>query len=102
MVVTHDEREGGLRAILNLGHTIGHGIEALMQPGLLHGECVAIGMVKGAEVARALGVCDAAFVGRLVRCLKAYGLPVEMPDVREPPFHVGVTISSIRGGSSGT
>jgi pentafunctional AROM polypeptide len=79
-VVNQDEREGGLRAILNLGHTIGHGIEAIMQPKLLHGECCAIGHVKGAEVARAMGICSAATVGRLSRALKAYGLPVEMPD----------------------
>ena len=45
-VVSCDEREGGLRAILNFGHTVGHGIEAVLQPTLLHGECVAIGMVK--------------------------------------------------------
>ena len=61
-VVNQDEREGGLRAILNLGHTIGHGIEAIMQPKLLHGECCAIGHVKGAEVARAMGICSAATV----------------------------------------
>ena len=85
VVVTHDEREGGLRAILNIGHTIGHGIEAIMQPTLLHGECVAIGMVKGAEVARALGVCSPATVGRIVRCLKSYNLPTEMPDITKYP-----------------
>ena len=85
VVVTHDEREGGLRAILNLGHTIGHGIEAIMQPTLLHGECVAIGMVKGAEVARALGLCSSATVGRIVRCLKSYKLPTDMPNVFKYP-----------------
>ena len=52
-----------------------------MQPTLLHGECVSIGMVKGAEVARALGLCTPATVGRIVRCLKSYRLPVSMPDV---------------------
>ena len=54
-----------------------------MQPTLLHGECVAIGIVKGAEVARALGICTSATVGRIVRCLKSYKLPTEMPDVRK-------------------
>jgi pentafunctional AROM polypeptide len=78
-VVTVDEKETGLRATLNYGHTVGHGIEALLQPSLLHGECVAIGMVKEAEIARALGHCDSALVGRIKRCCKAYGLPVTVP-----------------------
>ena len=56
-----------------------------MQPKLLHGECCAIGHVKGAEVARAMGICSAATVGRLSRVLKAYGLPVEMPNHVQHP-----------------
>ena len=51
-VVEQDERERGLRAVLNWGHTIGHGVESLMEPRLLHGECVAIGCVKEAEVSQ--------------------------------------------------
>ncbi|ETV71656.1 3-phosphoshikimate 1-carboxyvinyltransferase, variant 2 [Aphanomyces astaci] len=78
-VVDEDEKEHGLRAILNFGHSIGHGIEAIMQPELLHGECVAIGMVKEAEIARGLGLCTSATVGRLLRCIKAFGLPVRVP-----------------------
>ncbi|KAG9916555.1 AROM pentafunctional protein, ARO1, partial [Aureobasidium melanogenum] len=50
-VVSADEREGGLRNILNFGHSIGHAIEAILTPQILHGECVAIGMVKEAELA---------------------------------------------------
>jgi hypothetical protein len=42
-VVTADEKEGGLRGILNFGHTVGHAVEALCQPSMLHGEAVAIG-----------------------------------------------------------
>ena len=79
-VVNEDEKEAGLRSILNFGHTIGHGIEAHMQPNLLHGECVAIGMVKEAEVARALGLCPPRVVGRIIRCLKLYKLPTRMPE----------------------
>lgn len=75
-VVTADEKEGGLRGILNFGHTIGHAVEALCQPAMLHGEAVAIGMAKEAEVARALGKLSQANVGRLVRCMQMYGLPV--------------------------
>ena len=78
-VCTEDEREGGLRSILNWGHTVGHGIEALMQPALLPGECVAIGMVKEAEAARALGHCDSALVNRVKRACKAVKLPVAVP-----------------------
>lgn len=80
-VVTQDEKEGGLRAILNFGHSIGHGIEALLQPHFLHGECVAIGMVKEAELARLMGMCSSSTIGRLVRCIKAYGLPTRIPTV---------------------
>ena len=50
-IVTRDEKEGGLRGLLNFGHTIGHAVEALSQDvGMLHGEAVAIGMAKEAEV----------------------------------------------------
>ncbi|TMW57787.1 hypothetical protein Poli38472_014390 [Pythium oligandrum] len=79
-VVTLDTKEMGLRAILNFGHSIGHGIEALLQPEYLHGECVSIGMIKEAEIARGMGVCSSATVGRLRRCLTAYGLPVRVPE----------------------
>ncbi|DAZ95245.1 TPA: hypothetical protein N0F65_002357 [Lagenidium giganteum] len=79
-VVTVDTQEHGIRAILNFGHSIGHGIEALVQPELLHGECVAIGMIKEAEIARGMGLCSSATVGRLRRCLLAYGLPVRVPE----------------------
>ena len=43
-VVSADEKEGGLRNLLNFGHSIGHGIEGILTPQILHGECVAIGM----------------------------------------------------------
>ncbi|TDH65363.1 hypothetical protein CCR75_002996 [Bremia lactucae] len=79
-VVTEDTQEMGRRAILNFGHSIGHGIEALVQPEYLHGECVAIGCLKEAEIARQMGRCTSATVGRLRRCLTAYGLPVRVPD----------------------
>ena len=55
-VVSSDEREGGLRNLLNFGHSIGHAYEAILTPQVLHGEAVAIGMVKEAELARYLGV----------------------------------------------
>ncbi|KAJ3119130.1 3-dehydroquinate dehydratase (3-dehydroquinase) [Phlyctochytrium bullatum] len=75
-VVTVDEKETGLRGLLNFGHSVGHAVEAILSPELLHGECVAIGMVKEAEIARNLGHLRDVDVGRLVRCLQGYGLPI--------------------------
>ena len=75
-VVSQDEREGGLRAVLNFGHTFGHAIEAGMGYGVwLHGEGVAAGMVMAARLSRRLGLVDEAFVQRLVRLIARAGLP---------------------------
>lgn len=63
-VVTNDEREGGLRNILNFGHSVGHAVEAILAPDLLHGEAVAIGMVSEVEVARNMGICDQGWLGK--------------------------------------
>ncbi|ORY53293.1 3-phosphoshikimate 1-carboxyvinyltransferase [Rhizoclosmatium globosum] len=79
-VVTVDEKETGLRGLLNYGHTVGHAIEAILTPELLHGECVAMGMVREAEIARHLGYVNDVVIGRIVRCLQAYGLPVSAED----------------------
>lgn len=81
-VVTADEREGGLRNLLNFGHSVGHAIEAILAPQVLHGECVSMGMVKEAELARYLGVLRGVAVGRLVKCLAQYGLPISLEDER--------------------
>jgi len=82
-VVAIDEKETGLRATLNYGHTIGHAIEALMSPAMLHGECVAVGCVLEADLACRLGHLDASAVPRIRACFEAYGLPVTMPDLPE-------------------
>lgn len=81
-VVTADEREGGLRNLLNFGHSIGHAIEAFLTPQVLHGECVAIGMIKEAELSRYLGILSGVAVGRLQKCLTTYGLPTRLDDAR--------------------
>jgi pentafunctional AROM polypeptide len=81
-IVTIDERETGLRNLVNFGHTIGHAIEAVLTPQMLHGECVSIGIILEAEVARQLGVLSQVAVGRLTRALKAYNLPVSLSDSR--------------------
>ncbi|WVQ78026.1 pentafunctional AROM polypeptide [Cryptococcus sp. DSM 104549] len=81
-IVTIDERETGLRNLVNFGHTIGHAIEAVLTPQMLHGECVSVGIILEAEVARQLGVLSQVAVGRLTRALQAYGLPVSINDRR--------------------
>jgi pentafunctional AROM polypeptide len=81
-VVSSDEREGGLRNLLNFGHSIGHAIEAILTPQLLHGEAVAIGMVKEAELARFLGVLKPGAVARLAKCISSYDLPTSLQDKR--------------------
>ena len=79
-VVGQDEREAGLRAILNFGHTFGHAIEAGMGYGVwLHGEGVAAGMVMAAELSHRLGMLDAAFVARLKALIERAGLPTKGP-----------------------
>lgn len=79
-VVGQDEREAGLRAILNFGHTFGHAIEAGMGYGVwLHGEGVAAGMVMAAELSRRLGLVDEAFTQRLKTLIERAGLPVRGP-----------------------
>ena len=77
-VVGQDEREAGLRAILNFGHTFGHAIEAGMGYGAwLHGEAVGAGMVMAAILSERLGMVDKAFVQRLRQVIDSARLPVK-------------------------
>jgi len=79
-VVAQDERESGLRAILNFGHTFGHAIEAGLGFGeWLHGEAVGCGMVMAARLSQRLGMVEAAFVDRLVTLIDRAGLPIQGP-----------------------
>ena len=79
-VVGQDERETGLRAVLNFGHTFGHAIESGMGYGAwLHGEAVGCGMVMAAQLSQRLGLVDSAFVDRLRTLIKRAGLPVRAP-----------------------
>lgn len=79
-VVSQDEREGGLRAILNLGHTIGHAIEAVGGYGrFLHGEAIAIGMAGSARLAEVLGR-NSDLYDETVSMLRAVNLPVTLTD----------------------
>ncbi len=79
-VVAQDERESGLRAILNFGHTFGHAIEAGLGYGeWLHGEAVGCGMVMALHLSQRLGLVDAAFVQRVTALIERAGLPVVGP-----------------------
>lgn len=84
-VVGADERESGIRATLNLGHTFGHAIETHMGYGVwLHGEAVAAGTVMALEMSRRLGWIDAAERDRSMRLLCAAGLPIVPPQEMTP------------------
>jgi 3-dehydroquinate synthase len=79
-VVEQDERESGLRAILNFGHTFGHAIEAGLGYGQwLHGEAVGCGMVMAMHLSQRLGLIDMSFVDRVTSLLRKAGLPVIGP-----------------------
>jgi 3-dehydroquinate synthase len=79
-VVAADEREGGLRAILNFGHTFGHAIEAGLGYGeWLHGEAVGCGMVMAADLSVRLGRLDESSRARLTQLITAAKLPVKAP-----------------------
>ena len=79
-VVGQDEREAGLRAILNFGHTFGHAIESGLGYGRwLHGEAVGCGMVMAAELSHRLGLIDKTYVQRIRTLVERCGLPVRGP-----------------------
>jgi 3-dehydroquinate synthase len=79
-VVSKDERESGLRAILNYGHTIGHALETLTgYRKYLHGEAVSIGMYMEARLSHQLGLIDKRAVARIKALIDSFGLPTEMP-----------------------
>ncbi|WP_428717694.1 bifunctional shikimate kinase/3-dehydroquinate synthase AroKB [Undibacterium curvum] len=81
-VVRQDEREGGLRAILNFGHTFGHAIESGMGYGnWLHGEAVGCGMVMAADLSCRLGYLDFVSRTRIKQLVEDAGLPVTAPDL---------------------
>ena len=80
-IVARDEKEQGLRALLNFGHTFGHALEAAAgyDGGLLHGEAVAIGMVMALRLSVRLGLCPPEDADRAEKHLAAMGLPVRSP-----------------------
>ncbi|NLC43736.1 MAG: 3-dehydroquinate synthase [Clostridiales bacterium] len=88
-VVSQDETEQGLRAILNFGHTVGHAIESSAGYGsYTHGEAVSIGMIVETRITHLMGMVPAEYVNRLEAVLIGAGLPVTLPDV-DPNVLIG-------------
>lgn len=100
-VVRQDERESGLRAILNFGHTTGHALESLTSYRTLrHGEAVAIGMVAAARLSARLGLCDREVGERIKRLLAALQLPTQIPEL--PAEEIMRAMQSDKKAVSGT
>ncbi|MDW8350511.1 MAG: 3-dehydroquinate synthase [Anaerolineae bacterium] len=81
-IVQEDPFERGRRALLNLGHTFGHGIEAWSGFRLKHGEAVSLGMVCAIRLSRAMGFCDGELAQEVIGLLRNVGLPTTLDDVR--------------------
>ncbi len=96
--VARDEREGGVRALLNLGHTFGHALEAEtgFSDRLLHGEAVAIGMVMAFEFSARLGYCSGQDADRARRHLASIGLPTRAGDAGLGPAHRDNLVAHMR------
>lgn len=84
-VVAADEREAGLRAILNYGHTIGHALEHVLEYELRHGECVALGMLVENEIAQKRGMLSASEAALIARVLEGTRLPRRLPRPVDTP-----------------
>ena len=81
-IVSKDEREKGLRSVLNFGHTIGHALESLTgYEKYKHGEAVAIGMVVAAFISHEVGLCAKKDVERVKALIESYDLPTQMPEI---------------------
>jgi 3-dehydroquinate synthase len=98
-VVSADEKESGLRRILNFGHTIGHALEAATNYShFLHGEAVAWGMIAAAAIARESGVCNADAAERIVNATRLYGpLPPVPCDVQSVLGRLGADKKTVAG-----
>lgn len=80
-VVMKDERDSGMRNILNFGHTVGHAVESVSGFDMPHGQAVAIGMVVAARISREMGLLDKNGLDRLTGIIEKAGLPVKMPAI---------------------
>ena len=96
-VVSRDEREEGLRKVLNFGHTIGHAVEMVSGFSLLHGEAVAIGMALESRLAERIGLAQTGTAETVGSALKAAGLPIALP----PGFERDAVIEAMRSDKKG-
>jgi 3-dehydroquinate synthase len=99
-VVAEDETEGGRRAILNFGHTLGHAFEAASGYGLLHGEAVSLGMMAALTLGVARGQTPPALVERARRLLAGLGLPVDFQERLTPDALARITVDKKRRGGA--
>ncbi len=79
-VIEEDPYEKGIRAALNLGHTVGHAVELVSKFNLRHGEAIAIGMVAEAKYSARVGLAGVGLVDAIVESLEALGLPIQIPE----------------------
>ncbi len=80
-IVSYDEKEAGLRAILNFGHTMGHAVETETRyTRFLHGEAVGLGMCLESQLSKVLGLMNSEQVGRIQNLIEIYGLPCRLPE----------------------
>jgi len=100
-IVSEDERESGVRAILNFGHTFGHALEAATDyKELIHGEAVAIGMVAAARVSHLAGMCDAQIPEDVEKIVAAFGLPTDASRYRDLPWEDALFLDKKQHGKS--
>jgi len=79
-VIEQDPYEKGIRATLNLGHTVGHAVELISKFELRHGEAIAIGTVIEAKYAEQIGVAEKGLADKIAGTMSALGLPIDIPD----------------------
>jgi len=96
-IVSRDEREEGLRKILNFGHTIGHAVETVSGFSLLHGESIAIGMALESRLAERIGLAQTGTADTVIGALKAAELPTALP----PGFEGDAVIEAMRSDKKG-
>ncbi|MEL6744281.1 MAG: 3-dehydroquinate synthase [Pseudomonadota bacterium] len=97
-VVKADELEGGQRALLNLGHTFGHALEACVgydTTRLVHGEAVAIGTIMAHEFSHRMGHCSQEAASRVAEHFARVGLPTKLSDIPGPPFEIDGLMAAI-------
>jgi 3-dehydroquinate synthase len=100
-IVSQDEREAGLRSVLNFGHTIGHAVERLLGYGnIRHGEAVAKGMAFSANLSRKMGLIPSEDRDRIVALLSAYGFDLSIPVFGAADYRRAITVDKKSDGSA--